>query len=35
VHTRAFVFPEVHLMIDSLADPRLYELLGITSHHAM
>ncbi len=35
VHTRAFVFPEVHLMVDSLADPRLYELLGITSLHVM
>jgi HAD superfamily hydrolase (TIGR01509 family) len=28
-HTRAFVFPEVHLMVDSLADPRLYAKLGL------
>lgn len=29
-HTRNFVFPEVHLTVDSLADPRLYNRLGLT-----
>jgi pseudouridine-5'-monophosphatase len=28
-HTRSFAFPEVHLMVETLADPRLYERIGV------
>lgn len=30
-HTKSFDFPDVHLMVDSLADSRLYERLGISA----
>lgn len=34
-HTKSFVFPDVHLMVESLADPRLYERLGIATANAL
>lgn len=34
-HTQNFVFPEVHLTVDSLADRRLYDRLGLAIPRAM